>query len=69
MSYYYAPPPVEQAVIEMVGLDLQQRSNFGIMSKNIGGSSVTYDKSQLNSASMTSSVKELLQPYKRMLIA
>lgn len=61
MSYNYIPAAVEQAVIEMVGLDLQQRSNIGINSKTLGGETVAYEKKGI-----TDSARELLQPYKRM---
>lgn len=61
MTYGYAPGPIEQAVIEMIGLDLKQRDNLGIMSKGLAGESVTYtDKG------MTASVREMLWPYRRM---
>lgn len=61
MSYYYVPAPVEQAVIEMVGLDLQQRSTIGIQSKSLANESVSYEKK-----GMSDSAKELLLPYKRL---
>lgn len=64
MDYYYVPAPVEQAVIEMVGLDLQQRSNIGINSKNLATETVTYEKK-----GMTDSAREMLQPYRRMVVA
>jgi hypothetical protein len=64
MTYNYVPSPVEQAVIEMVALDLQQRSNVGINSKNLASETVTYEKK-----GMTDSVKEMLLPYRRMVIA
>ena len=59
MRYYYVPSPVEQAVIEMVGLDLQQRSNIGISSKSLAGESVTY-----GIHAMTPSAMELLMPFR-----
>ena len=64
MSYYYIPSPVEQAVIEMIGLDLQQRSNIGINSKSLATETVTYEKK-----GMTDSAKELLEPYRRRMVA
>jgi len=64
MDYYYVPAPVEQAVIEMVGLDLQQRSNIGINSKNLATETVTYEKK-----GMTDSSIQMLQPYRRMMVA
>ena len=61
MAYQYVPGPVEQAVIELVGLDLKQRDNLGITSKVLANETVSYtDKG------MTASVKEMLQPYRRM---
>jgi hypothetical protein len=60
MTYYYVPGPVAMACIEMVGLDLKQRDNLGVTSKTLGGETITYtDKG------MSSSVKEMLQPYRR----
>jgi len=64
MDYYYVPSPVEQALIEMVGLDLQQRSNIGINSKSLAGETVTY-----GTHAMTPSAQELLQPYRRLVVA
>ena len=64
MMYNYVPSPVEQAVIEMVGLDLQQRNNIGINSKSLATETVTYEKK-----GMTESSKELLLPYRRMVTA
>lgn len=61
MTYGYAPGPIEQAVIEMIGLDLKQRDNLGISSKGLAGENVTYtDKG------MTASVREMLWPYRKM---
>lgn len=60
MSYYYVPAAVEQAVIEMVGLDLKQRDNIGISSKSLAGESISYEKT-----GMPASVKEMLNPFKR----
>jgi hypothetical protein len=60
-TFDYCPADVEQAVIEMVGLDLKQRDNLGISSKSLAGESVSYEKS-----GMPASVKELLKPYRRM---
>lgn len=61
MTYQYVPGPVEQAVIEMVGLDLKQRDNLGITSKVLANETVSY-----SDKSMTASVREMLQPYRRM---
>ena len=60
MAYDYAPGPVEQAVIEMVGGDLKQRDNLGIASKTLRDETVTYtDKA------MSNSVQGLLWPYRK----
>lgn len=60
MSFYYVPAAVEQAVIEMVGLDLKQRDNIGISSKSLAGESISYEKT-----GMPASVKEMLAVYRR----
>lgn len=61
MTYGYVPGPVEQACIEMIGLDLKARDNLGISSKTLANESIAYtDKG------MSASVKEMLQPYRRM---
>lgn len=59
MDYYYVPAPVEQAVIEMVGLDLQQRSNIGINSKSLANETVTYEKKGISDSAM-----EMLRPFR-----
>jgi hypothetical protein len=64
LTYGYAPAPVEQACIEMVGLDLKSRDNLGITSKSLAGETISY-----SSRGLTDSVKEQLMPYRRMLIA
>jgi hypothetical protein len=61
INFYAVPAPVEQACIEMVALDLQQRSNVGIKSKGLAGESISYETGE-----MTPSVKTLLQSYKRL---
>lgn len=61
MSYYYVPAPVEQAVIELVGMDLKQRDNLGVVQKQMAGEFIAY-----SDKSMTASVKEMLQPFRRM---
>lgn len=63
MTYKYIPAAVEQAVIEMVGLDLQQRSNMGYNSKTLATETVTYEKKGISE-----SARELLAPYRRMVI-
>ncbi len=60
MTYVYVPGPVEQALIEMVGLDLKQRDNLGIASKSLAGEMITY-----SDKGMSASVKEMLQPYRK----
>jgi hypothetical protein len=60
LTYQCVPPAIEQACIEMVGLDLKQRDNLGISSKNLAGESISY-----TSKGMTDSVKEMLSPYRR----
>lgn len=60
MRFYAVPAPVAQACIEMVALDLQQRSNIGIKSKGLAGESVSYETGE-----MTPSVKALLQSYRQ----
>ena len=64
MTYLYVPGPVEQAVIEMVGLDLKARDNLGINSKSLAGETISY-----SGGGMTASVKEMLQPYRKMVPA
>jgi len=63
MTYNYVPGPVEQAVIEMVALDLQQRNNIGINSKSLATESITYEKKGISDSAM-----EMLRPYRRMVI-
>jgi len=60
MEYYYIPAAVEQAVIEMVGLDLQQRTNLGINSKSLAAETVTYEKKGISDSAV-----ELLRPYRK----
>jgi hypothetical protein len=60
LSYDYAPGPVEQAVIELVGGDLKQRDNLGVSSKSLRDEHITYlDKA------MPASVQGLLWPYRK----
>jgi len=61
LDCYYVPGPVEQGCIEMVGLDLKGRDNLGIASKTLAGETISYQ-----GGAMTSSVKEMLQPFKKM---
>lgn len=61
MDYYYVPGPVEQGCIEMIGLDLRQRDNLGVVQKQLANEFVIY-----SDKSMTRSVKEMLSPYRRM---
>ena len=61
MAYQCVPGPVEQSVIEMIGLDLKARDNLGINSKTLANETVSY-----SDKGMSASVKEMLQPYRRM---
>lgn len=61
MTYGYVPGPIEQAVIEMIGLDMKQRDNLGVTSKSLAGETVSY-----SDKNMTASVREMLWPYRRM---
>lgn len=61
MTYGYVPADVEQAVIEMVGLDMKQRDNIGVRSKTLAGESITYED-----RGMTASAKSALQTYRQM---
>lgn len=56
----YVPADVEQACIEMVGLDLKQRDNLGIRSKTLANESISYE-----GAGMTESVRQMLRPYRK----
>lgn len=56
----FIPGPVEQACIEMVGLDIKQRENLGVKSKTLAQETVSYE-----GAGMTPSVKEMLGPYRK----
>lgn len=60
MTYDYVPGPVEQACIEMIGIDLAQRKNLGVNSRTLAGESVSY-----TDRGMSRSVKEMLQPYRK----
>lgn len=60
MTYDYVPAAVEQACIEMVGLDLKQRDNLGVQSKSLAGETVSY-----TSKGMTDSSKEMLMPFRK----
>jgi len=64
MSYYYVPAAVAQGVNEMVALDLQQRTTVGVASKSLAGENISYERK-----GMTDSVKEMLMPYRRMVVA
>lgn len=60
MDYYYVPGPVEQACIEMIGIDLKQRDNLGVRSKTLANESISYSDRGMNA-----SVREMLQPYRK----
>lgn len=57
----YVPGPIEQACIEMVGLDLKQRDNLGIRSKTLAAETISYE-----GGGMTQSVKDMLNPFRKM---
>lgn len=61
MAYQCVPAPVEQAVIEMVGLDLKARDNLGVSSKTLAHEQITY-----SDKGMSASALEMLRPYRRM---
>lgn len=61
MRYQYVPGPVEQSVIEMVGMDLKQRDNLGVQSKSLANETISY-----SDKGMSASVRDMLQPYRRM---
>jgi|GEM_PF-7049734 len=63
IDYYFIPAVVEQSVIEMIGLDLQQKNNIGISSKKLATETVVYSQQQ-----MSPSARDMLMPYKRMVI-
>ena len=60
VGMYYVPAAVEQACIEMIGLDIKQRDNLGIRSKTLANETVSYE-----GGGMTASVKEMLYPYRK----
>jgi hypothetical protein len=60
VDMYFVPASVEQACIEMVGLDLKQRDNLGIKSKTLANETINYE-----GGGMTQSVKEQLWPYRK----
>lgn len=59
-GYAAVPGPVEQAVIEMVGMDLKSRDNLGITSKTLANETISY-----SDRGMSRSVIEMLQPYRK----
>lgn len=60
ISYSFVPADIQQAVWEMVGERFKYQDRIGINSKSLGGQeTVSYSRD-----SMSSYVKELLQPYK-----
>lgn len=64
LAYAYVPPPVEQAVIEMVSQDLKGRDNVGVKSRSIAGEVVSY-----SSGAMSVSTKQMLYPYRKLVPA
>lgn len=59
MTYTFSPGSVEQAVLELVGLKIKQRDQFGISSRSLDRETITYD-----AKSIPESVKDLLNPYR-----
>jgi hypothetical protein len=60
MAYQYVPGPVEQACIEMIGIDLKQRDNLGVRSKTLANESISY-----SDRGMSASAREMLQPFRK----
>ena len=61
ISYSFVPPDVEQAVWELVGERYRAQDRIGLNSKTLGGQeTVSYDI-----RSMSPYIRELLNPYKR----
>lgn len=61
VSYSYVPPDVEQAVWELVGERYRAQDRIGLNSKTLGGQeTVSYDV-----RAMSPYIRELLNPYKR----
>lgn len=63
MSYDYVPSAAEMAVINTVGTWLKQRDNLGINSMSLANQTVTY-----RDQGLSKSAKELLQPYRWVLL-
>lgn len=63
-GYAATPAQVEQACIEMVGIDLKSRDNLGVQSKTLANESISYSDKGMNA-----SVREMLQPYRKMVPA
>lgn len=61
ISYSYIPPDVEQAVWELVGERYRAQERIGVSSKSLGGQeTVSFDI-----RAMSPYIRELLNPYKR----
>lgn len=61
ISYSYVPPDVEQAVWELVGERYKAKDRIGVNSKALGGQeTVSFDIRSMNPY-----IRELLNPYKR----
>ena len=58
MAYYYVPPTIVQACIELVGLRLTQRDKIGLKTKSLATESITYED-----AEVTPSIKALLAQF------
>ena len=61
ISYSYVPADIEQAVFELVGERYKTKDRIGYVSKSLGGQeTVTFDVRSMNPY-----IRELLQPYTR----
>jgi hypothetical protein len=60
MTYYFVPPTIVQACIELVGLKLQQRDKIGLKTKTLATESINFED-----AEVTPSIAGLLSQYTR----
>lgn len=58
MSYYFIPPTIEQACLELVLLKLEQRTKIGTKTKSLATESITFEDGDV-----TPSVKGWLEQY------
>jgi hypothetical protein len=63
ISYSYVPADIEQACIELVGERYRTRDRIGQTSKSLGGQETV----SFSTKSMNDTVREMLQPFKRVL--